>query len=78
MSSEAHRFGGLDLGDLNYEKREYKKWEAYGQVNTIIFGGISICVYTCMYDVRFLRVVRVFLTEREVLGTRSGRPTARL
>lgn len=46
MSSEAHRFGGLDLGDLNYEKREYKKWEAYGQVNTIIFG---VYIYMCVY-----------------------------
>jgi NAD(P)-dependent dehydrogenase (short-subunit alcohol dehydrogenase family) len=32
VASEAHRFGQLDAGDLNYQTRAYKKWEAYGQV----------------------------------------------
>lgn len=31
VASEAHRFGGLDPQDPNYLRREYKKWEAYGQ-----------------------------------------------
>ena len=31
VASEAHRFGGLDLEDPNYQRREYRKWEAYGQ-----------------------------------------------
>lgn len=30
VSSSAHRIGKLDLNDLNWEKRKYKKWRAYG------------------------------------------------
>lgn len=31
MSSTAHKLGSLDLGDLNYERRRYWRWAAYGQ-----------------------------------------------
>src|SRR3954451_10010749 len=31
VSSPAHRMGGLDLDDLNWEKRRYQRWRAYGQ-----------------------------------------------
>jgi hypothetical protein len=31
VSSTAHKIGKLDLDDLNYEKRTYWKWAAYGQ-----------------------------------------------
>jgi NAD(P)-dependent dehydrogenase (short-subunit alcohol dehydrogenase family) len=31
VSSGAHRFGGLDIDDLNWEKRRYTRWRAYGQ-----------------------------------------------
>jgi NAD(P)-dependent dehydrogenase (short-subunit alcohol dehydrogenase family) len=31
VSSGAHRRGGLDLADLNWERRRYGRWEAYGQ-----------------------------------------------
>jgi NAD(P)-dependent dehydrogenase (short-subunit alcohol dehydrogenase family) len=31
VSSGAHRMGGLDLADLNWERRRYGRWEAYGQ-----------------------------------------------
>jgi NAD(P)-dependent dehydrogenase (short-subunit alcohol dehydrogenase family) len=31
MSSGAHRMGRIDLGDLNWEQRKYKRWAAYGQ-----------------------------------------------
>src|SRR3954451_24717863 len=31
VSSPAHRMGGLELGDLNWEKRRYQRWRAYGQ-----------------------------------------------
>jgi NAD(P)-dependent dehydrogenase (short-subunit alcohol dehydrogenase family) len=31
ISSPAHRMGGLDLDDLNWEKRRYQRWRAYGQ-----------------------------------------------
>jgi NAD(P)-dependent dehydrogenase (short-subunit alcohol dehydrogenase family) len=31
VSSGAHRIGGLDLDDLNWEKRRYQRWRAYGQ-----------------------------------------------
>ncbi len=30
INSQGHRFGGLDLGDLNWEKRPYKGLKAYG------------------------------------------------
>ena len=31
LSSNAHRFGKLDLADLNWERRRYSRWPAYGQ-----------------------------------------------
>ncbi|GGI08194.1 oxidoreductase [Egicoccus halophilus] len=31
VSSEAHRMGSIDLDDLNYERRRYQRWLAYGQ-----------------------------------------------
>ena len=31
MSSGAHRLGRVDLSDLNWERRPYKRWSAYGQ-----------------------------------------------
>jgi NAD(P)-dependent dehydrogenase (short-subunit alcohol dehydrogenase family) len=31
ISSGAHRVGSVDLDDLNWERREYKRWPAYGQ-----------------------------------------------
>jgi len=31
MSSFAHRNGRIDLEDLNWERRRYKRWGAYGQ-----------------------------------------------
>lgn len=31
VSSLAHRFGSLDLDDLNWERRRYNKWTAYAQ-----------------------------------------------
>ena len=31
ISSGAHRMGRLDLADLNWERRPYRRWEAYGQ-----------------------------------------------
>ena len=31
VSSGGHRMGGLDLADLNWERRRYTKWRAYGQ-----------------------------------------------
>jgi NAD(P)-dependent dehydrogenase (short-subunit alcohol dehydrogenase family) len=31
VSSTAHRMGRIDLGDLNWERRRYKAWGAYGQ-----------------------------------------------
>jgi len=30
VSSMAHKFGSIDFDDLNWEKRNYKKWQAYG------------------------------------------------
>ncbi|MFV8054837.1 SDR family NAD(P)-dependent oxidoreductase [Mycobacterium sp. 48b] len=34
VSSEAHRFGDLDLGDLNWRRRSYDKFIAYGAAKT--------------------------------------------
>ncbi|PZS36416.1 MAG: short-chain dehydrogenase [Pseudonocardiales bacterium] len=31
MSSYAHRTGKINLDDLNYERRRYERWTAYGQ-----------------------------------------------
>jgi len=31
LSSGGHRFGGVDFDDLHYERRDYDKWQAYGQ-----------------------------------------------
>ncbi|MBW2286417.1 MAG: SDR family NAD(P)-dependent oxidoreductase [Deltaproteobacteria bacterium] len=31
LSSGGHRFGGIDFDDLHYERRDYDKWQAYGQ-----------------------------------------------
>jgi len=34
VNSEGHRFGGLDLKDLNWEKRRYKGLQGYGAAKT--------------------------------------------
>jgi NAD(P)-dependent dehydrogenase (short-subunit alcohol dehydrogenase family) len=31
VASGAHRFGKIDLDDLNWERRRYRRWAAYGQ-----------------------------------------------
>ncbi|MBW7462237.1 oxidoreductase, partial [Paenibacillus sepulcri] len=31
LSSTGIRFGGVDFDDINFERREYDKWKAYGQ-----------------------------------------------
>jgi NAD(P)-dependent dehydrogenase (short-subunit alcohol dehydrogenase family) len=31
MSSAAHRMGRIDLQDLNWDRRRYQRWQAYGQ-----------------------------------------------
>ncbi|MDX8150956.1 oxidoreductase [Patulibacter brassicae] len=31
VSSLMHRFGSIDLDDLNWERRDYRRWPAYGQ-----------------------------------------------
>jgi NAD(P)-dependent dehydrogenase (short-subunit alcohol dehydrogenase family) len=31
VSSGAHRMGSISLDDLNWERRDYKRWPAYGQ-----------------------------------------------
>ena len=31
LSSGAHRMGRIDLADLNWERRTYRRWDAYGQ-----------------------------------------------
>jgi NAD(P)-dependent dehydrogenase (short-subunit alcohol dehydrogenase family) len=34
LSSEGHKFGGIDFEDPNYQHRDYEKWQAYGQSKT--------------------------------------------
>ena len=36
----AHKMGGFDLHDLNWERRKYSTWGAYGQskIAMILYG----------------------------------------
>ena len=34
VASLAHKMGGFDIADLNWEKRRYSPWPAYGQSKT--------------------------------------------
>ncbi|GAC68354.1 oxidoreductase [Gordonia soli] len=40
LSSEVHQIGNLDLDDLNWEKRKYGRWRAYGdsKLANLMFG----------------------------------------
>jgi NAD(P)-dependent dehydrogenase (short-subunit alcohol dehydrogenase family) len=31
VSSSAHQFGSIDFADLNWERKKYRRWQAYGQ-----------------------------------------------
>src|SRR5215212_4321857 len=31
VASDAHKIGGLDVDDLNWERRRFRRWRAYGQ-----------------------------------------------
>ncbi|MEA2404661.1 MAG: hypothetical protein QOE08_1308 [Thermoleophilaceae bacterium] len=31
VSSPAHRIGGMDVDDLNWQRRKFRRWKAYGQ-----------------------------------------------
>jgi NAD(P)-dependent dehydrogenase (short-subunit alcohol dehydrogenase family) len=41
VSSSAHQFGRIDFGDLNWERRKYRRWAAYGQskLANLLFTG---------------------------------------
>jgi len=41
VSSGAHRIGGLDVDDLNWERRRYHRWRAYGQskLSNLLFAA---------------------------------------
>ena len=34
LSSIGHRMGGIDFDDMNFDRRDYHKWVAYGQAKT--------------------------------------------
>ena len=34
LSSIGHRIGGVDFDDVNFERRDYDKWQAYGQAKS--------------------------------------------
>lgn len=40
LSSGMHQLGRIDLGDLNWEKRRYRRWQAYGdsKMANLMFG----------------------------------------
>jgi NAD(P)-dependent dehydrogenase (short-subunit alcohol dehydrogenase family) len=40
LSSSMHQFGRIDLGDLNWEERRYRRWRAYGdsKMANLMFG----------------------------------------
>lgn len=43
VSSGAHKIGGLDLDDLMFTRRRYRKWQAYGQsklANLLFMRGV--------------------------------------
>ncbi len=41
VSSNAHKFGRVDVGDLFFERRRYSRWRAYGQskLSNLLFSG---------------------------------------
>jgi NAD(P)-dependent dehydrogenase (short-subunit alcohol dehydrogenase family) len=41
VSSDAHRVGAIDFDDLNWERRRYRPWRAYGQskLANLLFTG---------------------------------------
>ena len=47
LSSAGHRFGPVVFDDIHYERREYDKWEAYGQAKT------ANILFSCGLEQRF-------------------------
>jgi NAD(P)-dependent dehydrogenase (short-subunit alcohol dehydrogenase family) len=68
LSSAAHRFGGMDFDDPNYEHRDYDKWGAYGQSKT------ANALFAVALDQRLRdRGVRTFSVHPGVIQTELGR-----
>ena len=68
LSSAAHRFGGMDFDDPNYEHRDYDKWGAYGQSKT------ANALFAVALDRRLRdRGVRTFAVHPGVIQTELGR-----
>ncbi len=57
LSSAGHRFGDVDLDDLNYENRPYDEWAAYGQSKTAnILFSVELERRLAQLDVRSVAV----------------------
>ena len=68
LSSGGHRFGGVDFDDPQYERRDYDKWQAYGQAKS------ANVLFTIELDRRFRdRGVRSFAVHPGVIMTELAR-----
>ena len=69
LSSGAHRIGSIALDDLNWERRRYKRWGAYGQ------SKLANLLFTLELQRRLPRPARTSARSRRTPAT--PRPTCR-
>ncbi len=68
LSSGAHKMSGVDFDDINYERRDYEKWQAYGQSKT------ANALFAVALDKRLSdRGVRVYSVHPGMILTELGR-----
>jgi NAD(P)-dependent dehydrogenase (short-subunit alcohol dehydrogenase family) len=68
LSSAAHKFSGIDFEDLNFERREYHPFRAYGQSKT------ANALFAVEFDRRYRsRGIRAFSVMPGVIRTNLGR-----
>lgn len=75
VSSGGHRMGGLDLGDLNWQRRRYSPWRAYGQTK------LANLLFTLELQRRFeadRSVVRALAAHPGLSATNLFRPRNRI
>lgn len=68
LSSGAHKISGVDFDDINYDNRDYEKWQAYGQSKT------ANALFALALDDRLKdRGVRAFSVHPGMIQTELGR-----
>ena len=68
LSSQGHLIAGVDLDDPNYRRRDYDKWEAYGQAKS------ANVLFTRELDRRFGdRGLRAYAVHPGMIATDLGR-----